>query len=117
MTTAGTLNGVNVTKIANDAILRNEKEKSIVIRGKNIFQNLKAAEVRVHGNAAVSDVNKINIAKINSSIVRKKSKGDYIIKGKKTFFGGLETNHLYVSSYFALVYCYYDKHFTDQKYI
>lgn len=51
----------------------------------------------MHGNAAIKKVNDILVSTVNSSILHKNSEGNYVIRGKKTFLGGLQTNRLSVS--------------------
>lgn len=95
---------MNISKIAEDAIFSTVKGKQIKVTGRNFFHSIKAADVTVHGNAAIPVVNNFPVSLINSSIVHKNAKGVYHIKGKKTFLGGMEIKHLYVSVRFCKLF-------------
>lgn len=96
VTTTGIIDGVNVTKIAYDAIYNSVKGKQIVVTGKNIFHFLQASDVRVRGNAEIPMVNNISVAKVNASIFPRNAQDKYYIRGKKNFYGGLQTKQFNV---------------------
>lgn len=80
----------------------------VVIRGRKRFQSMRAEDVTVPTNAQIPSVNKIVIRKIDESIVTPSETNEYYVRGKKIFYGGLQTNYFYVScsiSYFITSNC------------
>ncbi|CAG9855477.1 unnamed protein product [Phyllotreta striolata] len=85
----GLLNGVNIPYLLNDAILKNSaKEQEIT--GKKHFNALVTKSANVLGNVETTFLNNEDVNALNNDIVDKN--GDKIIKGKKTFYGGVQAN-------------------------
>lgn len=96
VSTSGTIGGFNVTEISRDAVYIGRQE-TVVVKGRNTFHSLKAGGVTVHGNAAIPVVNGVSVAKINSSVIPKSAKKEHVVKGRKSFCGGLQAKRFHVS--------------------
>ncbi|KAF7274468.1 hypothetical protein GWI33_012887 [Rhynchophorus ferrugineus] len=90
------INGVNLTRLIDDAVL-NESEDEQIISACKIFSNVEAETVTVLENADILYVNNINIAELYKRTIKEKDVQNMTILGKKTFFGGLQTDKLFVS--------------------
>ncbi|XP_017785532.1 PREDICTED: uncharacterized protein LOC108568764 [Nicrophorus vespilloides] len=90
--TAKPLNGVELKDIFEDAVMNSIPYTDQVITGHKEFISLKSGGATVFGNAQIPIVNSLEINKINSSILR-----DFKtpVRGRKTFFGGLQAKSLY----------------------
>lgn len=67
------------------------------IAGRKIFNSLVLSSGIVNENVDIPKINNLDIKLINRSIVWKDDLNGIVINGSKTFFYGLEANHLIVS--------------------
>nr|XP_023020987.1 uncharacterized protein LOC111509459 [Leptinotarsa decemlineata] len=87
------INNLNLTDILEDAVLT-ESESLQTITGQKWFSSIQAKTVTVLQNADIRIVNGEDIQELNDAIVDKNKIDQTIIRGKKTFFSGLQTNRI-----------------------
>ncbi|XP_044256902.1 uncharacterized protein LOC123006464 [Tribolium madens] len=91
MTALKNVNNVNISEIIKDAFV-NKPNLEQVITGRKIFQKLEAEDVDSLQNTNVSSINELKISEIDAKLI--KNALDVPIKGKKVFFGGLQTKKI-----------------------
>lgn len=90
------LNNVNLTDLINDVVLADADEEQI-ITGHKIFSNhITADYVTVTENADIPFVNRVYIPELYRRIIRKDQINNVTIFGRKTFFGGLQGDRVFV---------------------
>ncbi|KAL3289954.1 hypothetical protein HHI36_023337 [Cryptolaemus montrouzieri] len=88
------INGINLTEIFSDALLKESDVEQVVTGRINFRSPLRVYEATVFNNSDIPVVKDIELSKLFEQIIDKDEVNHIVIRGKKTFFSGLQTERL-----------------------
>ncbi|KAG5899454.1 hypothetical protein JTB14_015307 [Gonioctena quinquepunctata] len=90
------MNNVDLAGILDDAVMTDSiTQQNISVE--KWFSTIRASEAKVLGNADIRFVNGVDVHKLQNDIVGKNEVNQIVIRGKKTFFAGLQVDRLHTN--------------------
>ncbi|KAK9890079.1 hypothetical protein WA026_008891 [Henosepilachna vigintioctopunctata] len=93
LVTKKNINDINLIEIFDDALQKKTEEEQI-ISGVNFLKGIALYSAAVHNNTDIPVVNNIELPKIKSQAISRDEVNHIVIRGRKTFFSGVQTEKI-----------------------